>query len=307
MPHVPTPFTKPAKTTQDLLSHLVAKGLSVPAQHQAKALKSLDLIGYYRLLIYMRPLQDHQTKAFLPGIVFDDILALYDFDRKLRLLCLDAIERIEVAIRAAVINALAPDPQAGSHFYLDSMHFQKPEDHRAFMKTVLGLRTKNLPISHYYNNYNAPSTPPIWSILEAVTFGEVSMLFSSLHIDHRKKIAAYFRYDELVLVSWFKSINLLRNSCAHHNRLWNSNILADTPKYAQRIANEYPPNNDRGRLMAKAVTLAALLNEIDPTSDWKSRFKSLIAAYPAATFAKAGLTTASMGFPPQWEIRQFWN
>lgn len=307
MPHAPTPYTKPAKTAQDLLSHLIAKGLTVPAHDQAKALRSLNLIGYYRLLIYMRPLQDHQTKSFYQGVIFDDILALYDFDRTLRILCLDAIERIEVAIRAAVINSLAPDPAAGPHFYLDSVHFEKSESHRAFMRTVLGLRTKNLPISHYYDNYNSPSTPPIWAILEAVTFGDVSLLFSSLHIDHRKKIAAYFTYDEKVLVSWFKSINLLRNSCAHHNRLWNANSLVDTPIYATRIAAEYPPNNDRGRLMAKAVTLAALLNEIDPTSDWKRRFKVLIAAYPTAAFAKAGLTPTVMGFSLNWDQRPFWS
>ena len=55
-------YTKQAKTTPQLLAHLLAKGLAVP--DQAKALHSLDLIGYYRLLIYMRPLQNSHTKIF---------------------------------------------------------------------------------------------------------------------------------------------------------------------------------------------------------------------------------------------------
>jgi abortive infection bacteriophage resistance protein len=74
MPHAAVPYTKPAKTIQDLLHHLVGKGLNA-AGLQPKALSSLQFIGYYRLLIYMRPLQDHQSKVFYPGIDVDDILA----------------------------------------------------------------------------------------------------------------------------------------------------------------------------------------------------------------------------------------
>ncbi len=306
MPHAAVPYTKPAKTIQDLLHHLVGKGLNA-AGLQPKALSSLQFIGYYRLLIYMRPLQDHQSKVFYPGIDVDDILALYDFDRKLRILCLEAIERIEVAIRAAIINTLAPNPAVGPHFFTDSVHFETHDAHREFMKSVIGLRVKNPVVAHYYKHYNTPSLPPIWTALETMTFGDVSRLFSKLHITHRKNIAAHFSYDESILSSWFRSINLLRNVCAHHGRLWNANLLVDTPKFANSIMAEYPSNVHRGRFAVKAVTLAALLKDIDPSSDWKHRLKALMAACPAASFAKAGMTPTIMGFSPGWEQRQFWN
>ncbi|SOS30004.1 hypothetical protein PL963_P100021 (plasmid) [Pseudomonas cerasi] len=299
-------YTKQAKTTPELLAHLLAKGLIVP--DQTTALHFLDLIGYYRLLIYMRPLQDSHTKVFFPAVDFDDVLALYDFDRRLRLICLDAVERIEVAMRAAITNTLAPDPNAGPHFYLDVKHFANVAGHVSFMKAVSdSITVKHQPVDHYLKTYHTPPHAPIWAILEAVTFGPLSHLYANLQIAHRKAVAAFFGLDEKVLVNWFKNINMLRNVCAHHSRLWNKNNLVNAPLQVKVLKAEFPSHEDRGRVAARAVTLVALLEKIDPTSDWKERFKSVVLSCPAGTLNKSGLTGAIMGFAPGWDQRAFWN
>ncbi|MCO8165226.1 Abi family protein [Pseudomonas sp. 21LCFQ010] len=305
MPQAPLYFLKPAKPPNALLRHLRLKGLGTRGQRD-KALHALEFIGYHRLLIYMRPLQEPQ-KRFFATVQFDDILQLYDFDRRLRLVFLDAIDRIEVAFRAAIINTLALDKTCGSHFYLDAIHFKDCKAHRDVMKQVLGLPEKNAAIKHYYDNYNTPAMPPVWTVLEAMTIGQLSRLFSDLHLDHRKTVAAKFGYDESVLVTWLKSLTILRNVCAHHGRLWNASITADAPKYAKAIAAEFPSHNDRGRIFARAVVVQALLAKIDPTCDWKVRFKQLMSTLPAAVLAKAGRTTAELGLVAGWEIRPFWS
>ncbi|HBP0428855.1 TPA: Abi family protein [Pseudomonas aeruginosa] len=305
MPQAPLHFLKPAKPPNALLRHLSLKGLGTRGQRD-KALHALEFIGYHRLLIYMRPLQDPQ-KRFFATVQFDDILQLYDFDRRLRLVFLDAIDRIEVAFRAAIINTLALDKTCGSHFYLDAIHFKDCKAHRDVMKQVLGLPEKNAAIKHYYDNYNTPALPPVWTVLEAMTIGQLSRLFSDLHLDHRKTVAAKFDYDESVLVTWLKSLTILRNVCAHHGRLWNASITADAPKYAKAIAAEFPSHNDRGRIFARAVVVQALLAKIDPTSDWKVRLKQLMSTLPTAVLAKAGRTTAELGLVAGWEIRPFWS
>lgn len=85
-----TQYAKPALPPAALLAHLQGRGLAVP--DPLRALAALEHIGYYRLLVYMRPLQQAPGKTFNPGVTFDDVLGLYEFDRELRLLCLDAIE-----------------------------------------------------------------------------------------------------------------------------------------------------------------------------------------------------------------------
>lgn len=305
MPHAPITFHKPAKSPHALLRHLQLKGLGTRKQ-KARALQALEFIGYHRLLIYMRPLQDPQ-KRFFANVQFDDILQLYDFDRRLRLVFLDAIDRIEVAFRSAIINTLALDKTCGPHFYLDAIHFKHGQAHRDLLKQVLGLREKgNASVKHYYGTYNTPALPPAWTVLEAMTIGQLSCLFSDLHLDHRKTVAAKFGYDESVLITWLKALTLLRNVCAHHGRLWNASITADAPKYANTIRSEFPSPMDCGRIFARAVVVQALLAKIDPTSDWKFRFKHLLTTLPTTVLAKAGLTAGELGLIQGWQARPFW-
>lgn len=303
MPHNPLRYFKPAKSPQALLRHLRSKGLKTKGQNAA-ALRALEFIGYYRLLSYMRPLQDAQ-KQFFPSVQFDDVLCLYDFDRRLRLVFMDAIDSIEVGFRAAIVNTLATNKACGSHFYLDAIHFEDCKKHRDLLRQVLALR-ESAALNHYYANYNTPALPPVWAVLEAMSIGQMSRLFCDLHLDHRKTVAAKFGYDETVLVSWLKSLTILRNVCAHHGRLWNASITASAPKYAHAIAGEFPSHNDRGRMFARAVVAQALLTKIDPTADWSHRFKELMGTLPIATLSKSGLTTSELGLIPDWDTRTFW-
>lgn len=291
MSHPLRPYAKPARTMEDLLAHLEARGLTVSNREAATA--ALRQIGYYRLLIYMRPLQRLPEKTFNGGTRFEDVLTLYSFDRELRLLCLDAVERIEVALRAGVVNALST--VHGPHFYLESRHFETHERFREFMQTATSARYS--AIQHYTERYNTPSLPPIWAVVEAITYGALSRLYSGLHLANRKRVAKWFGYDEKVLVSWFRSLNALRNMCAHHNRLWNFDMRVDQPMAARAVAAEMTRTNT---FYARAVVMAALLAAVEPDAEWNRKLVALVARYP-------GVPVSAMGFPAGWEARPLWQ
>ncbi|HEU4453669.1 MAG TPA: Abi family protein [Longimicrobium sp.] len=296
MPPAKKPYSKPALSPPALLAHLQQRGLLLP--NPLDALHALEYIGYYRLLIYMRPLQKLDpatgTQRFTPGTTFGDVLDLYNFDRKLRLLCLDAIERIEVALRAAIVSEVAV--AHGPHFFLDPRYFDRVSTLVEFYQAA-SRENKHLAIKHYSQRYSTPELPPVWAIMEAITYGSLSRLFSGLKLAHRKSIATRFGYDETLLVSWFRSVNLVRNMCAHHTRLWNSRMLVDQPLSVKSLAAEF---TDRERFYARAIVMGALVEVIDPGSDWRKRLIALIDAYPK-------VPTAAMGFPANWRTRNFWR
>jgi abortive infection bacteriophage resistance protein len=282
-------YNKTPCSTVDLLARLKSKNLHVPDDN--KALRALNTIGYYRLLIYMRPLQDAQ-KNFILGTGFDQILNLYSFDRHLRLLCLNATEKIEVALRAAIINKLTV--AHGAHFYTESRHYSKIDGFKEFMGAA--QKAKYLAISHYYKNYNTPSMPPIWAVVEAITFGTLSCFYSNLHTKNQKLVAAEFGYNYETLESWFRSLNIIRNMCAHHNRLWNSAIFVNQPSSKKELKNEIQNSTT---FYARAVVIWGMLKKIDPNSAWHTELKSLINTHQ--------INAQSMGFPPGWDTRPFWN
>ena len=90
-------YTKPALTFEQQIELLENRGLQFPDKD--KAAHYLSNISYYRLSAYMLPLKIQGQERFQDGVVFDDVLQLYIFDREFRLLIFDVVEKLEVAFR----------------------------------------------------------------------------------------------------------------------------------------------------------------------------------------------------------------
>ena len=91
------PFTKRFESSENLVNLLESRGLQIYDRN--KAIQYLDNIGYYRLSAYMYPLLKMPKTAHLykEGSSFKKVMMLYRFDKKLRLLMFNEIEKIEIA------------------------------------------------------------------------------------------------------------------------------------------------------------------------------------------------------------------
>jgi abortive infection bacteriophage resistance protein len=307
-------FTKPAETIDEQITRLVERGLIIEDEQQAR--HYLANISYFRLSAYARPfytpnLPEHQ---FLPETRFKDILRLYVFDRELRLLLLDAIERIEVALRAQLTNTLAEhhDP----HGYLNAQIFDDRYDHQWLLNKLTkegNQRVVESYLEHYLNKYtSAPIQPPIWMAVELLTFKEISTLFSHLKDPKdTQRIEAHFGWKFPLLKSWFRSLSDLRNLCAHHARVWNREFGSrpEIPKKIRQLWPNVPDSiavgevqtlNPRRRLYLQIVVIEALMKAINPESGWSIRLMQLIERYPSVSLTH-------MGFVPGWQNEPFWQ
>ncbi len=216
------------------------------------ALSSLERLGYYRLSAYWYSLrrisltQDpaskkvsvHRQDEFRPASRFRDALELYVFDKRLRLLVLDAIERIEVAVRVDVASRLGPlDPFAYANASLLHGHFAKkiqPRSgktrHQEWLEKYNQVldRSKEDFVRHHRHKYGLPL--PIWVSVEIWEFGMLSTFYQGMTVADKTAIATkYGVLDWQVMESWLRAINFVRNVAAHHSRLWNKNLV-DQPK-----------------------------------------------------------------------------
>lgn len=90
-----------------------------------------------RLTPYMRPFKTTGSEHhFIKGAGFRDLSNLYAFDRRLRLLVMDAIEGVEVAARVMISNYMGP--KYGSHWYLDRSLFKSNYKHEQLLQIVGG-------------------------------------------------------------------------------------------------------------------------------------------------------------------------
>lgn len=232
------------------------------------------------------------------------ILDLYIFDRELRLIVMDAIERIEVAVRACISNSMCQ--KYGTHWFSDASRFHGSFDHAEFiqeLKDELKLdgdgnlpKTKDVFLRHYFEKYNSPEYPPCWMVSEILTIGKWSILYKYIRPrEDQALISENFNLHYKIFASWLHSITYLRNLCAHHSRLWNRSFSIP-PRVMDAYKAHLDPND---RFYAQAAMLHILLRKIAPDSHWPKRLHALMEKHPSVPIK-------SMGFKPDWITDPFW-
>lgn len=298
-------FNKRPFTHEQQLDQLIQRGLA--CADRAQALHYLGHINYYRLGAYWLPFEaDHASHTFKPGTCFDDVLNLYVFDRELRLLVLDAIERVEVSVRTGWAYTLAH--RYGPHAHLDATLFKKPDRNWNYTQQSqrLEVEVRNAKhheafLRHHYQKYDE-SMPPLWAVVEIMTLGQLSKWYSNLcHGADRNAVAHRYGMDETNLTSFLHHLSVIRNFCAHHNRLWNREFT-----FTFRLPSHRPPalvtslnHQDSRRLYNTLTVLAWLLDGISPQHHWKQRLKKLLTQH--------NIDLQRMGFPTDWQQRAIWQ
>lgn len=315
-------YSKPALTIDQQIDLLEERGLSIPDKDRTK--NHLGNISYYRMSAYMLPYRVpdsngiHQDQ-FIQGTSWDDIYNLYKFDRKLRLLVFDAIERIEIALRTQIIYQLSH--KYGSHWQDNPSIFKGPQYNRKTGKTYdvfqdiqnhineqLTANKKAAFIEHYLNTYNNPLTPPSWMSVELLYFSELSKICQNLckRSDRTDISKAFGVKDDGVFCSWLHTLNYVRNICAHHARLWN--ILFDIipQKYTNKDPNKIWLTSSEvqavqsSKLYYTLCIILFILQTVNPKTNFRKYFKDLLVKYP-------NVNVGYMGFPIGWENHPLWK
>lgn len=303
-----TAYDKPALTSARHVEQWQRRGLAVYDRQRAE--RYLSSIGYYRLSAYSLPFQEgNPGHHFRSGISFDHVLDLYVFDRELRLLVLDAIERIEVAIRCQINNHMSL--AYGPHWYLEESRFIAKYDHKALLANIERMfrSSRETFVRHYRDKYLSPRLPPSWVVTEMLTYGQLSKVYDNLaSFKDQKAIASSFNTTAELLRSWMQSTSYIRNVCAHHSRLWNRE-LGTAPKLPRSprghwirepiVLTDSSIHPDKRLYLALAV-IESLLQTVNPESTWHWRLKSLMGRYP-------DVSRAHMGMPDDWVEDPFWR
>ncbi len=298
-------YDKPPLDIEQQLDLLVSRGMSIP--NRARAFRYLSHISYFRLRGYWIPFEKPDSApdhTFREDTTFNNVLDLYIFDRKFRLLIIEAIERIEVSFRAHFANKLGF--AHGSHFYLEVSYAKDARKHGQLidnLKTEID-RSKELFIQHYRKTYDQPSLPPIWAVSEVMSFGQLSHWYKNLKSrQDRQMIAKAYGIDEQVLQSFMHHLTFVRNVAAHHGRLWNRRltIIMTIPKRPSELSLMFNHENKAQRHIGNTIILLAyLLKQISPGSSWPAKVYKLIENTPSTR-------PAAMGFREDWKELPFWK
>lgn len=276
-------------------------------------IRHLREVGYYRLsgywYIFKRcnaaEAEDPSDERFIEGTAFEEIWSLYTFDRQLRLVTLDAIERVEVYFRTQLAYELAKE--TGAFGYLDKKSLPRLDKngYDNFMNHCRNEyeRSREPFVLHFKRKYgDTEGMPPYWIMVNIMDFGTMLRLYRGAPARVRNGIANRIGVSVQVLESWLVALNTTRNICAHHGRLWNRGIgtrpiIPTVKKYPEW----HQPFEVRADKTCGILTiLSFLLERVAPDTSWRTKLFALLDTGSADELDR-------MGFTEGWKESPLWK
>lgn len=257
---------------------------------------------------------DYTPHTLKPNTYFEDIIDRYTFDRDLRLILFDAIERIEIALRTKMIYHLSIS--YGGLWYLNPNLFETtplPSDPNItiYQNTILELkkeffRSQEIFIKDQRRRYPNQDADA-WKIMEVASMGTLSKLYKNLkhQLPEKATIANEMGLNlHSELSSWLEAITYVRNIIAHHSRLWSRNMVKvpisnlNNPLSVWLDKPLSPVQTKKPFLIISAMVY--LCNEVTPNHQIKSKILALFSNNPNIPIYK-------LGFLNNWQNQGLWK
>ena len=321
-------YTKQHLSLEQQADLLLSRGLSADRHELIECLAN---VGYYRLSAYWHPYRVRRDGVIqdeiIPGTTLEQVWLHYRFDRNLRLCLLDAIERIEIALRSRLAYFHTQD--ASPFDYASSTYFPYWKDYDKKLSRLSRPTGNTLNaiefVEHFFEKYgDSHSHLPLWMAMGVTELGFVVHFFEHSEKSVRSQISREWGLKNKTLLSWLKAINTLRNECAHHARVWNRRfrVVPAIPAFGENkfwsftYSDEHgcwirnvAPRPDQETLAFSGSTSAALvfvcrhiMRYVAPHSKWHLRMEKLL-----DDFSQAGVDLSKMGLPKHWKTHPLWR
>lgn len=300
-------YLKNALSFEAQADKLLERGLSADRD---ELIRRLEAVSYYRLSGYLHPFRYKDSDQYQEGTNLKSVWDRYCFDRRLRVLMLDAIERAEVAVRTQLVYHFAHAHGPFGHCDEKTLPNLKVKDYiewRASLE-IESSRSKDTFKKHFFQKYgDTQQSLPIWMVSELMSMGSLLSFYKGSNSDIQSDVAKHFGLPDALLLTWLRSLYAVRNICAHHSRLWNRE-LGCPPGLPQK--NKHPhwhlknenaknilPNNRCGIIL---MICQQMLHLISPTNLWQERVNQLFSEYP-------DIPVTDMGLPEDWQQHPLWT
>ena len=309
VPKAPARPPKPHLTISDQVAQLQNRGMAITdSDHIADCLRR---IGYYRLAGYWRPFQINrpdESEKFSPDTDFPKVLALYLFDKRLRLALLDALERIEIALRTEIAYHMGSKDRL-AHQNKELLNPKGVKRHYDKWRAEYNREVKKSRepfVKHHHVYYDGEI--PIWVATELWSFGRLSRFYGMMRGDDQKAVSRQFGVENVNLMErWLYAMTFVRNIAAHHNRLWNRAAIGRlSPTDAFPGAHNpplLPDGHSHNKIYPVLCAIVFLVRQITPNSQWPHRLREMLLELNP----KTGRSLSEMGFPPDWARSSFWR
>lgn len=218
-------MAKPFLTYQQQLDKL-SNSKNLIINNYSSASQALHNIGYFSLIGgYKTPFINPMSRLYQNNATFDDIMALYEFDKHLRHFTFKYICEVETIVRQLISYAFCSihGESQSAYLTLTSYHVTRKNQYQVqkLIKLLDYQANKNTDHNYLIHQRNTYKNVPLWAVMNTLTFGQLSHFYSCLPYNIQSDISKEFpNVNEHNLERYLDAITLFRNVCAHNERLY---------------------------------------------------------------------------------------
>ena len=234
---------KEYKNPSELLDYIISKGILV--NNKEDALNKMKTYSYYSIINTYKDVFKNKNHEYKKNVSFDEIYALFEFDKNLRSIFLKYSLEIEMILKSLLAETISS--KYGIKDYLIKENFDDKVEEAIIIESINVIEKeikkqigKHEAVTHYMNEYEF--VPP-FVLTKILTFGELSRLYVMLKQPDKQRISKNFRLSDKVLKQIIVNITMIRNICAHNDRLFSFHSkFRISFKYIQKNYNEKSVN-----------------------------------------------------------------
>ncbi len=215
-------MVKEFKSTEELINILNLKGISIKDKNNVRYL--IEKYSYYSIInSYKWIFKTNET--YKDNVSFEEIFAMYMFDKKLKIIILKYILEIEAIIKTKIANLFSK--KYGIENYLNINNFDLKENNsnlEHIEKLIEEINNeidkgngKHDAITHYVNKYGF--VPP-WVVTKILSLGIISKFYGLMKQQDRQEISKQFNINDRILKNILGNLASVRNIAAHDDRLY---------------------------------------------------------------------------------------
>lgn len=177
-----------------------------------------DVVNGYKDLF----LSTTSPEMYLPGTSLDELYAVFEFDRAVRLIYLKYILKIEHQIKSVLAYEFSKE--YGYDNYLKLENFDSSKNKKDVYKTICTIQSsladqieKNDSITHYISTYGYV---PLWVLVNILTLGKISKFYEYMKPRDKNNVSRTFNMAPQDLQNYLKNLTIARNKCAHDERFY---------------------------------------------------------------------------------------
>lgn len=212
---------KEYKSNEELVNYLSSKGVII--SNKKDALEKIERYTYYSIVNTYKNIFKDKNGDYINNVSFDDIYAIFEFDKNLKNIVLKYCLEIETVIKSIMANQISKI--YGIKEYLNISNWDNKinvEIRENLLKKINNEIEKDYnvhtAVTHYIDKYGF--VPP-YVLVKILTFGVVSSYYGLLKQSDRQAIAKYFKISDKLLKQILKNLTTVRNVVAHSDRLYN--------------------------------------------------------------------------------------